>query len=56
LGFDGEPQDPSGGATLGDDVGEVVGDGADEPGADNRVHPHPVWRGWCDGVGEGVAL
>lgn len=31
-----------GGATLGDDVSEIIGDGAEEPGADDTVHAHPI--------------
>jgi len=41
LGLDGEPDGASRGTTLGDDVGEVVGDGAEKPGADDTVHPNP---------------
>ena len=41
LGLDGEPDHSSGGVALGDGVGEVVGDGAEEPGTNDAVHPHP---------------
>jgi len=41
LGLDGEPNHSSGGVALGDGVGEVVGDGAEEPGTNDAVHPHP---------------
>ena len=41
LGLDCEPDHSSGGVTLGDGVGEVVGDGAEEPGTNDAIHPHP---------------
>ena len=41
LGLDGEPDGASRGTTLGNNVGEVVGDGAEEPGTNDAVHPHP---------------
>ena len=41
LGLDGEPNHSSGNVALGDGVGEVVGDGAEEPGTNDAVHPHP---------------
>jgi hypothetical protein len=31
-----------GGATVEDDVGEIIRDGAKEPGADDTVHEHPI--------------
>ena len=40
LGLNGEPDHSSTGVVLGDDVGEIVGDGAEEPGMDDTVHPH----------------
>jgi hypothetical protein len=46
LGLDGEPDVASRGAVLGDGVGEVVGDGAEEPCAHHAIHPHPVGGGW----------
>jgi hypothetical protein len=45
LGFDGEPSVPGSGALGGDDFGEVVGEGVNNPGLDDAVHPIPVWRG-----------
>jgi hypothetical protein len=45
LGFDGEPDVPGSGALGGDDLGEVVGEGVEDPGLDNAVHPIPVRRG-----------
>jgi hypothetical protein len=50
LGLDGELDVASRGAMLGDGVGEVVGDGAEEPGAHHAIHPHPVDRGWDDDI------
>ena len=44
LGLDGKPQDVSRGATLGDRIGEVVGDGAVDPSQNNDVHANPVGR------------
>jgi hypothetical protein len=41
LGFDGEPDHSGGGVALRDRVGEVVGDGAEEPGTNDAVQPHP---------------
>jgi hypothetical protein len=49
LGFDGEPGVPSSGALGGDDFGEVVGEGVENPGLDNAVHPIPVRRGGWGG-------
>lgn len=43
LRFDGEPQNTGSGTTLRHRVSEVVGDGAEDQGADDGVHPHPVW-------------
>jgi hypothetical protein len=48
LGFDGKPDVAGGGAMLGDSVGEVVGDGAEEPSPHDVVHPDPL-----GGVGKG---
>jgi hypothetical protein len=45
LGFDGEPGVPGSGALGGDDFGEVVGEGIENLGLDNAVHPIPVRRG-----------
>ena len=56
LGVDGEPDGASRSPALTDDVGEVVGDGADQPGANDAIHPHPGLRGRRDGVGEDVRL
>jgi len=56
LGLDGEPDRTSGGAAFGDSVGEIVGDGAEQPGADNTVHPHPRRRSRGDDVGENMAF
>jgi hypothetical protein len=42
LGFDGEPGVPGSGALRGDNFGEVVGEGVENPGLDNVVHPIPV--------------
>jgi hypothetical protein len=42
LGFDGESGVPGSGALGGDDLGEVVGEGVEDPGLDNAVHPIPV--------------
>jgi len=56
LGLDGEPDRTSGGAALGDRVGEIVGDGAEQPGADDTIHPHPGRRSRGDGVGENIAF
>jgi hypothetical protein len=42
LGFDGEPGVPGSGALGGNDLGEVVGEGVEDPGLDNAVHPIPV--------------
>ena len=56
LGVDGEPDGASTSPALTDDVGEVVGDGADQPGANDAIHPHPGRRGGRDGIGEHVRL
>jgi hypothetical protein len=45
LGFDGEPGIPGSGTLGGDDLGEVIGEGVEDPGLDNVVHPIPVRRG-----------
>jgi hypothetical protein len=55
LGFDGEPGVPGRGALGGDDLGEVVGERAEDPGLDNAVHLSPVRRG-DRGVEEDVRL
>ena len=59
LGLDGEPGGASGGA-LGapshDDVDEVAGEGPVEPGPNDAVHAHPVWRGARGVVLENVIL
>jgi hypothetical protein len=44
LGLDSELGAPSS-ATLGDDFGKVVGEGAENLGHDNVVHPTPIWGG-----------
>jgi hypothetical protein len=54
LGFNGKPGVPGSGALGGDDFGEVVGEGVEDPSLDNAVHPIPVWR-WGR-VGEDVCL
>jgi hypothetical protein len=54
LRFDGEPQNTGSGTTLRHRINEVVGDGAEDQGADDGVHPHPVW--WGDVVGEDTML
>ncbi|XP_062229134.1 uncharacterized protein LOC133926962 [Phragmites australis] len=56
LGLDGEPGDTGSGTALGDGVGEIVGDGAEEPGVDDSIHAHLVQGGGRDVVGEDVAL
>jgi len=56
LGLNCKPDRTSRGATLGDGVGEVVGDGAEQPGADDAVHPHPGRRGRRNVVGEDMAF
>jgi len=55
LGLDGEPDRTGGGAAFGDSVGEIVGDGAEQPGADDTVHPHPR-RSRGDDVRENMAF
>jgi hypothetical protein len=45
LGFGGEPGILGSGALGGDDFGEVVGEGVENLGLDNAVHPIPVRRG-----------
>jgi len=45
LGLDGEPNVAGRGVTLGDGVGEVVGDGAEKPSPHDAVHPDPVGGG-----------
>jgi hypothetical protein len=45
LGFDGEPGVPGSGALDGDDFGEVVSEGVENPGLDNAIHLIPVRRG-----------
>jgi hypothetical protein len=45
LGLDGEPDVAGGGTALGDGVGEVVGDGAEEPSPHDAVHPDPIGGG-----------
>jgi hypothetical protein len=45
LGFDVESGVPGSGALGGDDFGEVVGEGVENPGLDNAVHPIPVRQG-----------
>jgi hypothetical protein len=42
LGFDGGPGVPGSGALGGDDFDEVIGEGVENPGLDNAVHPIPV--------------
>jgi hypothetical protein len=44
LGLDGGAHDASSGATLGDRVSEVVGDGAVDPSPNNVIHANPVGR------------
>lgn len=44
LGLDGEPSVPGGRALGGDNVGEVVGEGVDDPRLDHTIHPIPVRR------------
>jgi hypothetical protein len=44
LGFDGKPGVPCSGALGGDDFGEVIGEGVENPGLDDAVHPIPVRR------------
>lgn len=46
----------SSGATLGDRVGEVFGDGAGEPSADDAVHPDPIRGVGEHTVGEDMVL
>ena len=41
LGLNGEPDHAGGGVALGNSLGEVVGDGTEEPSTNNAVHPHP---------------
>jgi hypothetical protein len=55
LGLDGEPQDANSGATLGDRIAEVVGDGTVDPSQNNGVHVNPVGQ-VVDGIGKHVAL
>jgi hypothetical protein len=45
LGFNGKPGVLGSGALGGDDFGEVVGEGVENPGLDDAVHPIPVRRG-----------
>jgi hypothetical protein len=56
LGLDGEPDVASEGTMLGDGVGEVVGDGAEEPSPNDTVHADPVGGGGDGGVREDMAL
>jgi hypothetical protein len=45
LGFDGKPGVSDSGTLGGDDFGEVVSEGVENPGLDDAVHPIPVRRG-----------
>jgi hypothetical protein len=56
LRLDGEPDVTSKGTMLGDGVGEVADDGAEEPCAHHAIHPHPVGGGWDDDIQQNVAL
>lgn len=56
LRLDGELDHMGRGASLRDSVGKVIGDGAEQPGADNAVHPYPGRRSRCDVVGEDMAF
>jgi len=56
LRLDREPDSTGGGTTLGDDVGEVVGNGTEEPGADDAIHPYLGRRPRGDDVGEDMGL
>jgi hypothetical protein len=56
LGLNGEPNVAGGGAMLGDGVGEVVGDGAEEPSPHDTVHANPVGGVGSGGVREDMAL
>jgi hypothetical protein len=56
LALDGEPQNADSDAALRHRVGEVVRDGAEDPGMDDNIHPHLVWRGKNDIIREDVTL
>jgi hypothetical protein len=56
LGLDGEPQNVDSDAALRHRVSEVVRDGAEDPGMDDDIHLHLVWRGKNDVIREDVAL
>jgi hypothetical protein len=45
LGLDGEPGVPGSAALGGDDLGEVVGERADDLGLDDAIHPIPIQGG-----------
>ena len=55
LGLDREPDNTGRGTTLGDDVGEVVSEGSEKPGADDAIHD-PGRRPRGDDVGEDMGL
>ena len=52
LGFNGEPSSASADPTIQHSVGEVGGEGAEDPRLDHAVHAHPVRRGGEGGVAE----
>jgi hypothetical protein len=56
LGLDCKPDVAGGGTVLGDGVGEVVGDGAKEPGSHDTIHASPISGGRNGGVREDMAL
>jgi hypothetical protein len=52
LGLDCKPDVAGGGTVLGDGVGEVVGDGAEEPGPHDTIHASRIGGGRNGGVRE----
>jgi hypothetical protein len=56
LGLDCKPDVAGGGTVLGDGVGEVVGDGAEEPGPHDTILAGPIGGGGNGGVREDMAL
>jgi hypothetical protein len=45
LGLDGEPDVSDSVSLGGDDLGEVIGEGVEDPGLDYAIHPIPIQRG-----------
>jgi hypothetical protein len=56
LRLDGEPDVAGGGTVLGDGVGKVVGDGAEEPSPHDAVHSDPIGGDRGGGIRQDVVL